>query len=134
MPKVHPKFQQQRQQNHGIPVVPLVKRSPNSELMRPVVFMDCEMDPIELPFGGEDMEESVRVIRLKRRRHEASARVWRACLIVSLILLFAVVAWYFGTVLRAKGTVRLQAGDSPEDSLDDLYSPDSNEASRRLQR
>lgn len=133
--QVSPNFIQKKR-HHGIPVVPFAKRSAK-ELSRPVIYIECEMDPIDLPFGDDGMAANFEVIRRKRKRSESSIRFRRNCLIFFLVLVLSGVAWYFKTLFRSNIPlpVELDFEDnsySLDNILDDLYLSKDSQTLRRL--
>ncbi|CAB9527395.1 expressed unknown protein [Seminavis robusta] len=101
------------QQHHGIPAVPMAKRSANEVLIRPVVYVDCEFDAsIELPFGEDSIAANIRDIRRREKEREASARYLQWCLYASLALLLLVAAWYIVSAVQIDLGLSLQVARS----------------------
>lgn len=140
--QVSPRFQRKKK-NHGIPVAPLAKRSPDAKMICPVVYVDCEIEAIDLPFADDSIEANVKAIRQKRERDESNVRFWRRSLILSLAVLLLVLGWIFipfgGFRLQLSpiehvSSVESSFPDSQDNVLGDQFEPKDFPALRTVGR
>jgi hypothetical protein len=101
--------------SHGIPSVPLVKRKSPDITVRPVVYVDRELEPLELPFGNY-VELKYQGDKQKRTRQ---SRYFLRCyfLVMLAVILFAV--WHlFGL---SKKEIDIESDDEKTNqTTDDL--------------
>ena len=92
-----PALRFQQQQHHGIPTVPFAKRNATTSLYQPVVYVDCEMDPLALPFGGGT---DYQIIQRRRKPKPSSCTAASIFLWILVVVALAGVAWYVVSTMK----------------------------------